>query len=643
MHSSGRRALLAASTIVGTAAALVLGGTSPAGAAADPVLDNGVVRTISPGTNVSFPTGQRLGTPQGIQDPEFAPGEADGPNVNRSNSQLMHANAVSPAGAPIVSPTAVSGSPGLVRSFHALDGFDQRFANNGNQFSVEPPDQGLCAGNGYVFEVVNDVLRVFKPSGTAASAVTDLNTFYGYPPQIDRTAGIVGPQVTDPTCVFDATTQRWFITVLTYQADPVTGAPTGPNELDIAVSRTANPLGAYRIFRLPVQDDGTQGTPRHAGCPCIGDFPQSATDRYALFVTTNEYPWSSAPGVFGNNFNGAQIYAFDKAAMAAGHPVNVVQFSHTALHQGSTVVPGFTLSPARVPGSGYQTANNGTEYFLDSVAGEEAQPGGFTGQAAMIGSYAVTNTQSISSASPALHLAGTLKPSERYVLPPKSSQKVGPVPLANFCSVTDCFGLGTIQPTAEGPLDSNDTRMMQTYYADGRLFTALDTGVQVNNRLQAGVAWFVVNPGSSPSHSSVAHQGYIGVAGQNIIYPAVATTSSGSGAMAYTLVGPSYFPSAAYSLVGPTGPTGAVHLASTGVGPQDGFTEYIPATPDVNSAPRPRWGDYGAAVPVGSTIWIASEYIGQKCTFATYQRDMTCGNTRAPLINWGTRISAVNP
>jgi hypothetical protein len=25
-------------------------------------------------------------------------------------------------------------------------GFHQRFANNGNQFSVEPPDQALCVG-----------------------------------------------------------------------------------------------------------------------------------------------------------------------------------------------------------------------------------------------------------------------------------------------------------------------------------------------------------------------------------------------------------------------------------------------------------------------------------------------------------------
>ena len=645
MHSSGRRALLAASTIVGTAAALVLGGTTSAGAAADPILDNGLTRQISADTTLNFPTGLRTGTNHAVQTREFAPGEEDGPDANRSDSQAQpRANAISPAGAPIVKGTAVSGHQGLVKSFHALDGFDQRFANNGNQFSVEPPDQGLCAGNGFVFEAVNDVLRVYKPSGTAASGVTDLNTFFHYAPAINRTTGIIGPSLTDPTCLFDATTQRWFVTVLTLEVDKHTGDLLGPNHLDVAVSKTANPLGAYRIFKLPVQDDGTQKTPKHVDCPCIGDYPHIATDKYAFWITTNEYPLSSdAPGKFGNNFNGAQIYAFDKLAMAAGRAVNVVQFSNTLLHQGKTRVPGFTLSPAQVPDSGYQTANNGTEYFLDSVAGAEAQPDGFTGQAAMIGSYAVTNTKSISSAHPDLDLRGTLKASEQYVFPPRSSQKNGPVPLANLCSLSDCFGLGTIQQQAEGPLDSNDTRMMQTYYANGKLYTALDTGVQIGGRLQAGIAWFVVNPGSSPSTSSVAHQGYVGVAGQNIIYPAVATTSAGKGAMAFTLVGPGFFPSAAYMTVSPTGPTGTVHLAAAGAGPQDGFTEYIPAGADVNSAPRPRWGDYGAAVPVGSTIWMASEYIGQVCNFKTYQQDPTCGNTRAPLINWGTRISAVTP
>ena len=32
--------------------------------------------------------------------------------------------------------------------------------------AVEPPDQGLCVGNGYIVEAVNDVMNVFNASGT---------------------------------------------------------------------------------------------------------------------------------------------------------------------------------------------------------------------------------------------------------------------------------------------------------------------------------------------------------------------------------------------------------------------------------------------------------------------------------------------
>lgn len=50
-------------------------------------------------------------------------------------------------------------NPVLDFHFQGLNFHDQRFANGGNQFSVEPPDQGLCAGNGFVLETVNDVLQ----------------------------------------------------------------------------------------------------------------------------------------------------------------------------------------------------------------------------------------------------------------------------------------------------------------------------------------------------------------------------------------------------------------------------------------------------------------------------------------------------
>jgi hypothetical protein len=640
MRHGRRRLLLTLATVAATTAGVALVGAAPAAAA--PLGDAGVLRTVDRNADLNFPPNGGTGTSHGIEAHEFPPNEEE---TNRSNSLEAGIESISPTGVPIVAPTSVDGSPGLVRSFHALDGFDQRFARNGNQFSVEPPDQALCANGSYVLEAVNDVLRVYRPGGGAATGVTDLNSFYGYPPAINRTTGRFGPFVTDPTCLFDQSTQRWFVTVLTLDVVPATGDFTETNHLDIAVSRTANPTGGWRIYRLRVDSTGGATGPRHPGCPCIGDYPHTATDRYGFTVTTNEYPFDDSPGRFGNNFNGAQIYVFDKAAMAAGAAhARVVQFQRTELPRGSSRVPGFTLSPAKVPDGAYVTANNGTQYLMSSIAGEEAQPTNFTGQAQQIGVYAITNTRSITTAHPNLHLDGALRNSERYVQPPMATQKIGSTPLADFCTQVDCFGFGPT-PYSEGPVATNDTRMLQSYFAHGQLYGALNTGVQVSGRLQAGIAWFLVNPGSNPDNSSVAHQGYIGVAGHNVLFPAVAAAaSSGMGAMTYTLSGSNFFPTAAYSLVGPNGVTGGVNIAARGVGPQDGFSEYAPNGAEPDIAPRPRWGDYSAAVAVGSTIWLATEYIGQSCSFREFQTDdQTCGDTRAPLINWGTRIAAVNP
>ena len=100
-------------------------------------------------------------------------------------------------------------NPTLAGSFDGLNFFDQRFANGGNQFSVEPPDQGLCVGNGKVVEVVNDVYQVFDTSGHPLINPVDLNTLFGYAPAITRSgpnAGQEGPDVFDPSCLFDQQT-----------------------------------------------------------------------------------------------------------------------------------------------------------------------------------------------------------------------------------------------------------------------------------------------------------------------------------------------------------------------------------------------------------------------------------------------------
>src|SRR5207342_1241103 len=68
-------------------------------------------------------------------------------------------------GASVHSGQKAKSNPQFSVGFEGLNFYQQRYARGGNQFSVEPPDQALCVGNGYVIEAVNDVLNVYNTSG----------------------------------------------------------------------------------------------------------------------------------------------------------------------------------------------------------------------------------------------------------------------------------------------------------------------------------------------------------------------------------------------------------------------------------------------------------------------------------------------
>ncbi len=583
------------------------------------------------------------------------------PEVNQSLSGLgqhvvNHSNSVASQVGANASATAVHGSDSqLVTSFNGLNFRQQRLANHGNQFSVEPPDQGLCVGNGFVMESVNDVLNVYDSHGNSLKGPIDLNTFYGYAPAIVRPSTF-GPVITDPSCYFDKPTQRWFQIVLTLDRVGTTQPLAGPNHLDIAVSQTSDPRGLFTIYRVPVQDDGTQGTPNHmcqgAGTspktmfgPCLGDYPHLGADANGFYVTTNEYGLF-APGL---GFHAAQIYAFPKLLLASNaSPISFVQFDTIGLvgspGAGLPGNPGFTVWPATSPEQQYATALNGTEYFMSSDAAPEANGNGASSDLIV---WSLSNTASLNTTSPQPFLSNVVLTVNPYSITPKATQKQGSTPLATCLNTPSCakLVLGGADPFTEVPgvLDSNDTRMQQVTYADGKLWGALDTTVTVHQINEAGIEWFIVNPVTP----KVLKQGYLGGDNTNLIYPAIGVTTSGKGVMAFTLVGPNNYPSAAYASIDANQGVGSIHIAAAGLGPQDGFTEYKIFSPTSNGVPRPRWGDYGAAVPVGSSVWVASEYIGQTCTYAQYITNtaasplFSCNMTRTALGNWHTRISNV--
>jgi hypothetical protein len=166
-----------------------------------------------------------------------------------------------------------------------------------------------------------------------------------------------------------------------------------------------------------------------------------------------------------------------------------------------------------------------------------------------------------------------------------------------------------------------------------KLNTTDGTWMPINQR--AAVAYFALQP--DPTTGSVGatmiDQGYIAVSGANLIYPSIAVSTGGTVAVGATMTGPAVYPSAVYTTFPSGGSPTSVRVAGAGVGPYDGDSGTF------DGGLRPRWGDYGYATasPDGS-LWLAAEYVNQRCSFVTFASDTTCGGTRSPYANWGTRV-----
>jgi hypothetical protein len=679
--------ITAAVILISAAAAMALVAASP-GVSSKIALSG----TSSPQTGSFTPSGDTDVTqaefPGQIDEPDGSPGPFPGFPVNRSLSKGVG------KGISVQSGKKAKSNPQLNFSFAGLNHYQQRYARGGNQFSLEPPDQGMCVGNGYVVEATNDVINVFNTSGqsvlpdnTATNVVADfprnvnhavdLNSFYGYAPAINRTTGVRGPFVTDPSCLYDAQTQRFFVVVLTLEVVPTTGAFTTVNHLDIAVSQTSNPTGAWNIYRVDVTNDGTNTGGSNPG-PFLGDYPHIGADANGFYITTNAYPWCC------NGFSGAQIYAFSKAQLAAGAAnVTMVHIDTSGLvnapSDAGTTQPGFTVWPAQSPGtSQFNLANNGTESFLSSNAADEATHpvagfgGNYTSNQIVV--WTLTNTASLNTASPALSLSNKLVTVNQYGIPPKQVQP-GSGTLADrsttpdvalgacindtttvlFNGQTGCWRLVVSAPDTEviGRPDSNDTRMQQVMYANGKIWGALDTAVSFDaNPDRAGIAWYILNP-----NGNIVRQGTYGISGASLTYPAVGVTASGRGVMAFSYTDATTNPSAAYAPIDASVGLGDTHIiATSGATRDDGFSLY----PN-RFGGRPRWGDYGAAAVDGNSVWIASELTqSDNCDYNAWGGPFfaggtgdnllgTCGGashgpgTRSALADWNTRISKLTP
>jgi hypothetical protein len=517
--------------------------------------------------------------------------------------------------------TSASGTPDIAgntitkasaaNGWNAVSHLDQRRAGTGayanTQFSLEPPDQGLCAGNGRVVEAVNNAYRVYDTAGATKTATIPLSQFFLLAPEIvrnaDGTFGPFGPFISDPKCYFDPDSNRWFLTELELEVDATTGNFTGGSDEVIGVSTSADPTGTWSIYTFDTTDAG------RTGCGCFGDQPLIGADANGFYISTNEY------GIFTSAYYGAQLYAISKAALASGASSPLVTHIDAGPYTMSQGGLAYTVQPATSPASGYETANNGTEFFLSTTDWSTGPALGI--RAMTIEVWALTNTASLATGSPAVTLSNIALDSELYAQPPNAVQAPGPTPLAD--ALKDHLEL----------VDTNDDRMNQVVYAAGKLWGAANTAVQPpNGPVVAGIAYFIVSPSDATGtlSATMAGQGYVGGAREDVMFPSIGVTAGGKAVMAFSLVGPDFHPSAAYTTLSVSAGAGDIHIAALGELPDDGFSGYRL----VGGSGHGRWGDYSAAVAdLNGNVWMATEWIKDA--------------PRTFFANWNTFVYKVTP
>ena len=548
--------------------------------------------------------------------------------------------------------SVTDGGFGLVASWQGSNHFDSRFSGNGNQFSGEPPDQGLCASNTDVFEIVNSVIQVYTPAGAAqlegdpaipgtGPVGITLAQFFGNPPEFTRPAGPFGPEVFDVSCQYDSSVQRWFVTAEYLDLDATTGAFTGTGGFYVAASTSADPMDTWNVWDVRTMNNGEEGTPDHhcTSGYCYGDYPQLGLDANGLYVSTNEFDF------FTGEFRGAQLYAFSKADLVAGEAAPTMTSFENVFSEAVSFVA-YTLQPVNSLPADYVSQHDGTMYFGMS------QSPLVDGNATAVSLWRLTDTASLNTASPALVLAETSVPTGEYTTGVHGLQMAGPTPLLHCANLRPC--IGSSYPHQDGPLpvDAGSGKVYGAWLRHGVVYlttaTALDGpgGAEFYRRnvkwraigLHTGVAWVALRPHVTSAVVDRVNQGVVDVPGENLTYPSIAMNAQGEGAIGVTLVGPDFYPSAAYIPFTTAGPTSNVEVAGLGVGPNDGFT----GTGEGDF--RTHWGDYGAAaVAPNGTVWLANEYIARRCSYSAFLVDATCGATRTFYANWSTRISAYNP
>ena len=546
---------------------------------------------------------------------------------------------------------------------------------------IEPADQGLCAGNGYVVETNNigEVL-VFNTALQRKSPVISLDTMMGLTSRGWSSGG-------DISCMYDHSNGgHWFFTEIVSASTEESGGPfagcfaAGANTCyeGIAVTVGSNPFGPYKVYFL-----NADYNPAEPGYPyMLNDFAKISTTKDAFLVFYDEFPQRGG-GLGGNFFNGAQEFAFNKSALENGLPVTEANgapnphFTVAIENMGLIPTPDgacpgsgggtcwYQVIPAQPPDpTQYDSRHAGRGYMLGSLD--------FFGQGDdRIAFFDWSGLEKLNSANCAACggiqfgaqlFSGVLSYYGEGFL---GAQKSGPIPLGDECGAAG-WSVGSPPPAScpENGIATNGDGFTQVSQAQQQIWGAVSTEInqtfssETGPEVHQGAVYWVIDTDTF----NLTSQGYVSPAHEDLEFPAMAAEGfhedggNGGAIMTFTLSGDGgptgadnggFYPSTAYGRLTSTsnGLSGSViNIADLGQSPQDGFTEYA----GYPGPTRPRWGDYSWATYLpgsGGRIYFATNYIQYpNCTGSEFALTFgTCGGTRDGNANWGTSVNFVVP
>jgi hypothetical protein len=566
---------------------------------------------------------------------------------------------------------------------------------------IEPADQGLCAGNGFVVETNNiGEILVFNTALKRLSAPIPFDTLMGLTSLGWSSGG-------DPSCVYDPSNGgHFFFTEIVSSTSEASGGTfagcfagvANTCYEGIAVTDGNNPFGPYHVYF-----SSADYNPAEPGDPSLlNDFAKISVTRDAFLMFYDEFPLlpSTLPGFGGGFFNGAQEFAFGKSALEQGLPttlangqpnpaVTVARVNmglirtpdgtcarDNVLHEGG-ITCWVAVIPAQPVGSHFDNAHGGTGFMVGSLD--------FYGFAAVsptsgdnrIAAWAWTGLSALNSNGCArcranIRFTGQLfRGVNRYYDPEVLSngfqgsvgaQRSGPIPLGDECGAA---GLSVFTSCPEGGIQTNGDNLTQVSQAQGQLWAATATQIaqtytRANAEIHQGAVYWVLGTNSFDRTGwfTLTSQGYVTAKHEDLSMPAMAATPTrgGKAIMLFTLSGNGgptgadhggFFPSTAFGRLTSTSGgllSSKINIADAGKSPQDGFSEYQ----GYPGPTRPRWGDYswGFFLPgTGGRIYFATNYIQYpNCTGSAFTLTIgTCSGTRDGFANWGTSVNYVVP